>query len=350
MATVPTAPKCYHPEAFTPDDKPLLSVDQWRKLQMFLETAIALPTTADKYPDSRALPLFAAIQGSSAQYKASTLPSAAQAGQAIYSFSVDAQSHFDTLAALVSAPEDCRPQVIELYDDIISSAKTELASATKVSEDTKAYAGVLRGLDNPLRTLVAQIAAELGPLGDQFRKLSADVDAQNKRIQDAQDAILSDRKVIHDTVYYAWIPIIGTIVAIAEIKTHNDDINAQMAIISDATGQVYKLDQQLRVLSDKISHLQQAQTLLQNQTTVLESVLPIVIGIAGSWNRIVEELQSVQGAIQKSDEQAMRAHPCLAETALATAAKEYAFVADDAHDFMANFWMAPAPTSEPEAT
>lgn len=346
----PDALMCYQPRTFTPDDKPLLSVDQWQKLQMFLETAIALPTTEDKYPDRRALPLFAAIQGSSATYKASTLPNAANVGEAIYNFSLDSQTHFAAVAALVAAPDDCRDQVLELYEDIISSASNELAGALKVSDDTKAYADVLRGLDNPLKTLVAQITVELGSLGDQYRKISAEVDVQNKKLQDAQDAILNDRKIIHDTVYYAWIPIIGTIVAVAEIKTHNDDITAQMATIASVTSEIGVLDQQLQALSDKISHLQQAQTLLQNQTALLESVLPVVIGIAGSWNVILQGLQLVKDAVQKSDEQVMRAHPCLAEAALATAAKEYEQVAADAHHFMENFWMAPAPAPEPEVT
>ena len=343
--TAPPAPApCYNPAVFRPDDKPLLVVAQWRQIQLFLVTASQLPLTPDSYPEPRALPLFNVIHDAAGAFQTGVLPKAVALGQAIWDFGQSSMDTFGSIVQLMQQPGGPdKDDIAELYHELISIATEQEQEVAQMVTGTTTFSEALQQVDVPLQQLVAQILVELGPLADQVKTLTDDVAAKNAIIQAAQRAILEDQRIINETRYYSWIPIIGMIVAAAEIGVHSEDIENQKKTIADAAAVVQSDSAQLGALTDKINHLKMAETLLANLESMLEELLPLIQKISGAWNGIGGELAKVVQNIEKSQADELRSMPCLAENQLTTAVNEFESVRNDAHDFNMNFEMQPAP-------
>lgn len=340
----PVGAPCYNPSVFRPDNKPLLDVRQWREIQLFLVTASQLPLTADSYPEPRALPIFNTIHAAAGTFQSAVLPRTVALGQAIWDFG---QASMDTFSSIVELMQQQggpdKGDIAELYHELISIASEQEAEVAEMVAGTVTFSQALEQVEVPLEALVATITAELGPLQDQVTKLTLDVKTQNEIITVAQRAILDDQRVIHDTRYYAWIPIIGAIVAAAEIGTHSQDIRDQVSRIDAASAVVKSDTAALNALHETIEHLTMAQTLLTNLGTVLGEVLPAVKAISGAWNGIGGELSEVVKNIENSEASELANMKCLAQVRLTTAVNEFEIVRNDAHDFNLNFQMEPAP-------
>jgi hypothetical protein len=66
-------------------------------------------------------------------------------------------------------------------------------------------------------------------------------------------------------------------------------------------------------------------------------VTPVLQKIEGAWGTIGQELSAVLGQISNAQEP--KTIPCLAQVALTTAANEWHDIANDAHNYMTNFYI-----------
>ena len=333
---------CYNPKIFTPDNKPLLSKGQWSMVQLFLVDAANLPLTPDKFPDSAALPIFKAIHDAAAFFKSDTLPKSNELGNTLYNYGSTANATFQALVNIMETPNPDKDTLLQLFGNLKTSAEQAQKDAKVVFDGTQNFLNVLNDQKSKLGIVVTNEVTSNTGVQSQITLLNNDITTQNSTIQAAQASIVHDKKVIHDTVYYSWIPLIGTIVALAEIISSNNDIKAQLVKINNAVIAIQSDNQQLQPLNQKVAQLIYAQNFNNGQITQIEGVTPVLQTIQGCWGTIFSELGDVLGHINNAQADQVKKMTCLAEVELTVAANQWQDVANDAHDYMMNFYISDA--------
>jgi outer membrane murein-binding lipoprotein Lpp len=239
---------CYNPDTFRPADTPLLAKGQWSMVQLFLVDAANLPLTTEAFPDEGAIPIFRKIHDASAIFASSVLPKSMATGAALYNYGMTSAATFEAVANLLNQANPDRTTLSSLFGSLTKSAADAQSAAGDLFTGTKAYADELSRQKPLLLKLVSDEMTSAGGLKSQIDPLNTDIEAQRAVIKAAQVAITQDAKVIHDTVYYAWIPLIGAIVALAESISSQNDIQAQLQRIQTAVNQIETDNQKIRPL------------------------------------------------------------------------------------------------------
>ena len=226
-----------------------------------------------------------------------------------------------------------------LFARLISVSSDYKTKAQNVFDETTTYHGILSTQKFLLDNVVKDEVASLGGLAAQVQTLTATILAEQSDIQAAQAAILSDKEQIDRTKYYSWIPLVGTIIAIAYIISSNKDIQAQVARIQGDVGIIQSTNATLAPLNARVAQLTFAQSFNTELTGKLAKVLPAIEKMKGVWGTINSELSLVLENINSARD--MKDVPCMAAISLTTAANEWQDVANDAHNYMLEYYIMP---------
>jgi hypothetical protein len=331
---------CYNPEVFKPNNQPLLSKGQWSMVQLFLVDAANLPlstTGPNSFPDEKAVPIFRKIHDAAAFFKSNTLPKSNELGNSLYNYGTTAHATFRALINIMDQPKPDKDTLRNLFGNLSSMAAKSQTDAGDVFNGTKAFANELTTQKPLLETVVRDEITARGGLQSQITILNNDITAQQGTIQSAQAAIVQDRKVINDTVYYSWIPLVGTIVAVAIIIARNEDIKTQLNRINGAVAKIQEDNGKLQPLNARVAQLAYAQNFNNGLITKIGDVLPVIQTIQGAWGTINSLLGNVIGHINTAQDP--KSIGCLAAIELTTAANIWKDVAGDAHAYMQNFYV-----------
>ena len=338
---------CYNPDVFRPTDTPLLAKGQWSMVQLFLVDAANLPLTTSAFPDENALPIFRKIHDASVAFASTVLPKSMATGTSLYSYGQTSQATFSAVVRILEQDNPDRSLLSSLFGNLTQAAANAKAAAGDLFSGTKVFVDELSRQGPLLEKVVSDEVTSTGGLQSQIDPLNTDITAQRAIIKAAQIAITEDQKVIHDTVYYSWIPFIGTIVALGEAIAHQNDIQSQMQQIQTAIKQIESDNRKLQPLQSRMAQLLYAKEFNNDQITQVAHVTPVLQKIEGAWGTINQELGAVMGQI--SSAQDPRSIPCLAEVALTSAANEWHDIANDAHDYMTNFYVTAPIAAGPAA-
>jgi hypothetical protein len=336
---------CYNPDTFRPSNTPLLAKGQWSMVQLFLVDAASLPLTTSAFPDEGAIPIFRKIHDASASFAATVLPKSMATGSALYNYGQTSEATFSAAARLLDQENPDRTLLSKLFGSLSKTAADNQAAASDLFAGTKAFVDELSRQEPLLVKLVTDEVASTGGLQSQIDPLNTDIKAQRAILKAAQAAITDDQKVIHDTVYYSWIPFIGAIVALGEVIAHQNDIQTQLQLIQAAVTQIEADNRKLQPLQSRMNQLIYAQNFNNDQIRQVLEVTPVLQKIEGAWSTIGHELAAVLGQISSAQDPG--SIPCLAQVALTTAANEWHDIANDAHNYMTNFYITAPASAEP---
>lgn len=328
---------CYNPAAFAPDNKPLLSKSQWQYVQLYLQDCAHLPTN---FPFADSQKSYNIIRSAATSFKTQTLPEAQKMANILFNQGESASSSFAAVLSLVSAKQATKETLTAIYQPLIDSATKARTAATAIFNQTKDFADTLGTQGSLLTEYKQNYINKSGGLKTEIEALEASITQERSKIHSAQGKILSDNNVIKDTKYYSWIPLIGGIVALAEIISHDKDIQKQEGIIKDALKALEGYNATLQKDKSEMAQLIYAEKFNQEQVTQINTVLPDIQKIEGVWAAIGLELQDVLDHIKKARSQSeLTGITCLASLQLTTAQKEWGTVANDANDFLENFYL-----------
>lgn len=337
----------YKPDIFVPENKPLLDKGQWSMVQLFLNNARNLPQSTEGpppkgFPDPKAIPIFNAIRVASAEFEAKTIPQANELGNKLYNYGSTAVATFKAIIEIMDQPSPDKDVLLQLFGNAKDMAGESETQAKGVSDKVSDYAAVLTTEESKLKIVVEEEVKSGGGLQAQIDRLVADINQQNAAIKQAQAAIVSDQKVIDDTVYYSWIPFIGTIVALAEIITKSDDIQAQYRTIKAAVTNIQNDHLALDPLNARVKQLNYAVTFNGNQINQMDTMGVILGKIRSAWSTIDKILGNILGNINLAQANQLKNMPALSAVELTAATSQWQRVANDAHNYMMNFYVKAA--------
>ena len=330
---------CYTPKTFTPENKPLLSKGQWSMVQLFLVDAANLPLSTDQFPDEEAIPIFIVIHNAAAKFSTDTLPKSNSLGNRLYNYGSTAVSTFAALINLMDLPTPSKEAIQSLFASLKATADDAHTEATEVFNEVTAFIDVLNTQKPLLQKVIDNEVLKSGALAGQITILQNDIKSQRATITSAQSKIVHDQKVIDATVYYSWIPFIGTIIALAEIITSEDDIKQQINTIKTAIQAITTDNAELDPLNSKATQLTYANQFNTDLIAHLGDAKDSLKLIQGAWKTISNELGDILQNIDKAEDADLKNNACLAAVMLTTAATEWQSVANDAHNYMMNFYV-----------
>lgn len=337
---------CYNPSTFTPDNKPLLSKADWSMVQLYLQDCANLPLKVGPNPPSEfpyqdSVDVYKIIHSGAAVFQTKTLPAANKMANTLYNEGTTADAAFSAVIQLMDSPNPDKEALEQLFTALQKTASDAQVGAQAIFQGTKTFADMLGKQGIQLTALKNKYVNEAGGLKTKIQNLNLSITSEKTIIQQAQAKIVSDNKVINDTVYYSWIPLVGTIVALVEIIEKDKDIEAQLKIIKGAVTKIQGYNSELAADKAEMSQLIYAEDFNQSQVNQMNEALPKLQKIEGAWGTIATELGDVLANIQKAEGQALKDIACLSAVYLTTAQKEWLQVANDAHDFMTNFYVLP---------
>lgn len=336
---------CYNPDTFTPNNQPLLSKAQWQQVQFYLHNCQQLPVkvgndpTKGEFPYADSVAVYKTIQSSAATFQTGALNDANAMANTLYNYGEQTKATFGAVAQLISNGSADRVVLQKLFGSLKEVTSNYQAAAKKIFTETEAFATTIGTAKGDLTAITQKYVNQAGGLKSDIEKLKLDVQYQHSVITEAQTNILHDQKVIKDTVYYSWIPLVGTIIALVEIITHEKDIQEQLQKIKGAVTQIQSDNSKIATDQANMAQLVYAETFNNNQVDLIAGVLPNIQKIEGAWGTIATELGDVMGNIDKASDPSQI--PCLKNIALTTAVNEWGSVANDAHNFMLNFYVQP---------
>lgn len=334
---------CYNPAAFAPDNKPLLSAPQWQFVQLYLQDCHNLPTD---FPFADSQKSYNIIRSAAATFQNTTLPEAYTMANKLFNQGQTASATFEGVLGVLGSGSASKDTLVSLFKPLVESATNAQAGAKTVFDQSQTFVNTLSTQGGLLSEYKNNYINKAGGLESQIKTLEASITQERTKIQAAQSSILHDQKVINDTKYYSWIPLVGTIVALVEIITHDKDIEKQEGIIKDAIKAIQGYNATLQKDESEVAQLIYAEKFNQDQVKQINTVLPDIQKIEGVWGTIAAELGDVLGNIEKAQSKSsLEGLKCLAAVYLTTAEKEWNSVANDANDFMINFYLKPVPKS-----
>jgi hypothetical protein len=345
MVIMTSTNPCYNPATFNPDNKPLLSKGDWSMVQLYLEDCKNLPlvvghTPPKEFPYKDSVDVFKLIHAGAATFKTVTLPAANQMANTLYNLGMQADASFEAVVNIMA--ENPNKDVLkQLFGALHKTASDSQIAAKDIFKGTKKFVDMLDTQGQALTSLVNKYVDETGGLKTKIKNLKLSIQGEQTKINEAQTKIAQDNKVIHDTVYYSWIPLVGTIVALVEIIEHDKDIEKQLDIIKGAVSEIQKCNKELHKDQAQMAQLVYAESFNKHQVKLMNQTLPNLQKIEGAWGTIKTELSDIITNIDKAEGQALKKIQCLSEVYLTTAQKEWLQVANDAHDFMMNFYIKP---------
>jgi hypothetical protein len=331
----------YNPKVFTPNNKPLLDKGQWSVVQIFLNDARRLPTSEQQFPDARAIPVFNAVRTASNFFEVNTLRRANLLGNQLYNYGINAGATFRGVVQLMDQPSPNKDALRQLFGSIRDTASSCGLEASAVEGAVKDFGSELDRQGRSLKGVVDQELTDSGGLKARIEQIQNDIKLQDAAITAAQAAITADKRVINDTVYYSWIPLIGTIVAVSLIIAREQDIQAQLTRINEAVGKKRTDNTNLEPLNKRLGQLTYCQTFNGNQISQMAAMGPILATLRSAWSTMAGNLGNILDNINQADANRLKDMDVLAPVNLTTAADEWGDVARDAHSYMMNFYAKP---------
>ena len=297
-----------------------------------------------EFPFADSVAVSQTIHGVANQFQTTTLKDAHTMANTLYNYGETSKATFAAVSNLMNQGSADKTTLMQLFGNLKDSTSKYQAAAKGIFDGTKTFADTLATSGTKLTAITQTYVNKAGGLKTQIEKLNLDIKAQHSIITKAQAAITADQKVIKDTVYYSWIPLVGTIIAIAEIIIHEDDIQEQIGNIKRAVTKIQSDNTKLQQDQANMNQLIYAETFNDNQVKLIGDVMPNLQKIEGAWGTISSELGDIMGNIDKA--QKASDVPCLADIALTTAVNEWNQVANDSHNFMMNFYVQAAPQKQ----
>jgi len=312
-------------------------------IQLYLQNCANLPLLVGpkppkEFPFKDSVDVYKIIHQGAAIFQTITLPEANKMANTLYNEGTSADATFSAVINLM-AGEPSKEVLQQLFSVLHKTASEAQVSAQKIFDDTKSFADMLGKQGLSLTSLKNKYINEAGGLKTKIENINLSITGEHTKISAAQTKITQDNKVINDTVYYSWIPLVGTIVALVEIIEHDKDIETQLGIIKKAVTAIQGFNTELGKDKAEMAQLIYAETFNKNQVQEMNNVLPKLQKIEGAWGTIAVELSDVIGNINKAEGNALKDIQCLSAVYLTTAQKEWLQVANDAHDFMQNFYV-----------
>ena len=341
-----TTNPCYNPGTFTPDNKPLLSKGDWSMIQLYLQNCANLPlavgqTPPKEFPYQDAVDIFKILHAGAATFQTVTLPAAHNMANTLYNLGQTSDAAFQAVINIMAGDPD-KATLQQVFGALHKTASDAQAGAKTIFDGTKTFADMLGKQGTALTTVKNKYVNEAGGLKTKIQNLNLSIEEEHTKISQAQAKIVEDKKVINDTVYYSWVPLVGTIIALVEIIEHDKDIEKQLNIIKKAVSDIQEYNTELQKDQAEMAQLNYADIFVKNQVAQMNTTLPKLQKIEGAWGTIATELGDILSNIDKAEGEALKKIQCLSAVYLTTAQKEWLQVANDAHDFMMNFYILPA--------
>lgn len=334
---------CYTPQGFTPDNKPLLNKAQWQQVQMYLKNCAGLPLkvgddpSKGEFPFADSVAVYNTMHDAGAVFQTGALVDAKSMANTLFDYGTTSKESFAAVSNLMNQGSGDKTVLKQIFGSLKEKTAGYQLAAKSIFDGTKTFADVIGASGTDLTNITKKYVDQAGGLKTDIENIKLDITAQHTVITTAQAKILSDQKVIDNTVYYSWIPLIGTIVALAEIITHSNDIEEQIKKIKAAISALQVDNTKLAKDQAEMSQLIYAETFNNNQIQLIGEVMPSLQKIEGAWGTIGTELGDILTNIEAAEKTSDV--PCLADIKLSTAVSEWNQVANDAHDFMLNFYV-----------
>jgi hypothetical protein len=331
----------YNPTVFAPNNKPLLDKGQWSMVQLFLNDARRLPTTEQQFPDARAIPIFNAVRAASSHFELNTLPRANQLGNQLYNYGTTADATFRGVIQLMDQPSPNKDALRQLFGNVRDTAQRCGTEASAVEAAVKDFGNELDTGGRNLKVVVDRELTDAGGLKARIELIQNDIKTQDAAITAAQAAITADQRVINDTVYYSWIPFIGTIVAVSLIIANEKDIQEKLGIINAAVAKKRTDNNDLAPLNTRLTQLTYCQQFNGNQISQMAKMAPILGDLRSAWSTMATNLGNILQNINLAEANQLKSMDVLAPVQLTAAVNQWQQVANDAHSYMMNFYVRP---------
>lgn len=346
------ASTCFTTTAFTPADGSLLSLGEWQHLQTFIISACNLDpsrlpnlnASGEARPRElldREVAVLNALKCDAIAFHGNVLPLVQSMGANLYNYGSTAHQTFRGVIQLLDAPAPDRAAILQLLQNLEARAGVYAVGAGAIADEVAGYLDRLDTVVSELKAVLAEEQAAVAGEQAEIQNLTLRHQSLTSDMQSAQAAILGDRQTIDEAKYYAWVPFVGAIVAIAKISSANDDIERERRRIAQDVADIQAIQQRLQQLNAAIAELNYVAAFNASLLPMLVEAQPGLQRIRSAWETISSELQDVILNIEQAESAALSDQPCLAAVVLSTAAQEWQDVANDAHSFMANFYLRP---------
>jgi hypothetical protein len=335
------ASDCYNPKTFKPGNNPLLSVGQWQMLQLYLVDAMNLPLTSADMPYPDVLAIYKKLHTEAVDFHGSTLGQALSMGNKLYSYGQTASRTFRGVVQLMDQPAPNKEAILQLLGNLQQTAATYQTGANGIFNAIESYISATQAEARDLSAAVKRETDKIMTERSQIQILQGRYNALYADKQQAQATIVNDENTINETKYYAWIPFVGTAVAVGEIIAKRNDIQQQLIRINNDIAEMQRIQGEIQRVDKEVAHLTYT---AQYNAHMIEEINGAMQGtqlIESAWKTIANELGDVVGNIKMAAAQELKNQACLASVALSAAADEWQDVANDAQSFTLNFYLAP---------
>ncbi len=339
------------PNKFKPDNKPLLSKSQWQKMQLGLNDMVALYSNILEnqyslhYFPPETLQTLKELSEKANNFRNEVIVKGSGVAGNLKNYANNSATKYKVLVNVLDH-HDLKQQVAAtLLKGLVDPAERYEAQARELEQ-------VIVDFNNYLGTALPKIRTGLkivkenikGSEGD-MERVSKDIAHQGEVIHTAQQAILSDKNTIKDTLKYMWAVPIGTIIAIVKLVESEKDIQTQWGFIQDATKQLEKDVKELSQDALTLAELTFAEQSFERAITDINDVHQGVGKMAGTWSNIFADLRGIVDNLNKHPE----SHDAsvdmreLDEVSNLTAAEnQWLDIENIAEDFLANFHLSAA--------
>lgn len=335
----------YRPEVFSANPGSLLSNEDWKELQIFINDLVELPTDPVKMPYEDVRKIYTVLNAQGKILKTDVLSKAQKQAEHLYDYGSNASSAVDSLAQILESAPESVAEITPLFkgDDGISSTATKaLADAKELSAELIKAADTITSQMTPLKNAVQAENVKIEGDQGEIKALDQKIKAKQDEIATATKAILSDKSTIKDSVKYAWVFPIGTIAALVKMKQAEGDIDNQMNIIDKARKEILQdVQQKRKEIQDMIA---MKATIRSNNNLIasIKKVSDIIAKVEGAWSAIVNDLTALVTLLDKLEKEATSGKSSSSvlikeATQLKTVVKEWDDVANEANEFTRNF-------------
>ena len=344
-----------------------LSATEWLAIQIYVNDALALPTTADAFKNSlgpgapsdlsdftQLVTAYATINGHVTTWQNDTFPASVSLASDIYNYALQAPTYYNPILPLA--------QKLTANPDDQQALQELTAILGVLSKSATTYHDNAAAVSTKIQTFATQTQADKVTLSgtdgtgglqkyynDKYGTTSADVIEINKELA-AQKLILdsANAEYNHDVIVasttptYAWVFPFGTIAAAVVAGVYGDKAVKALEKVRAAQQQINTLSAQLAADALLMIAINKVESGLTNIIGPLNAALPIIQKIQGVWGAIADDLNTIIGTIKTNIQDAL---PIIMNLGVETAINEWTAVGAEANAYRVNAYITVQPSS-----
>jgi hypothetical protein len=303
-----------------------LSTSDWLAIQVYVNNALALPTTAAALQTSLGpgaptadfsalVTAYANINSHVTTWQNTTFPASVSLASDIYNYAQQAPTYYNPILPLAQQlttdpnNQQAKDQLAAILGVLSKSAQDNHDKAAAVAAQIQTFANqtqadkvVLSGVDGK-GGLQAQYNAEFGSTSTEVKTLTDELTAQQAILAAANAEYNHDVIVAATTPTYAWVWPFGTIAAGVVAGVYGDKAVKALEKVRAAQQQINTLSDQLAADAKLLIAINTIEAGIGNILQPLNAALPIIQKIQGVWGAITDDLNSIIALISTNIEQ-----------------------------------------------